>query len=56
MSSCNSGSGSPAALPPGKVVVSQGGMDQLRALQRRLRAQAIESELVAPPGGSCGSS
>jgi len=56
MSSCNSGSGSPAAVPPGMVVVSQGGMDQLRALQRRLQTKAIESELVAPPGGSCGSS
>jgi len=38
------------------VVVSQGGMDQLKSLQRRLRARGIESELVSPGGGGCGSS
>lgn len=56
MSSCGSSPGASAPVPPGKVVVSQGGLDQLRALQRRLGARGIESELLAPPGGGCGSS
>jgi len=53
---CNSNSSPAGGVPAGMVVVSQGGMDQLKSLQRRLRARGIESELVAPPGGGCGSS
>jgi hypothetical protein len=53
---CNSNSSTTGGVPAGMVVVSQGGMDQLKSLQRRLRARGIESELVSPGGGGCGSS
>ena len=42
-------------LPDGNHVVAEGGLDHLRALQRRLKAREIASEITAPPKKFCSS-
>lgn len=42
-------------LPDGTYVVAEGGLDHLRALQRRLRSCEIASEITSPPKKFCSS-